>query len=86
MASGTAITVNAPNLTAAQALTDFLVSKEHGEWRAVNIFARSNNSLAETSNLTDIDTLGNVEMDLNYLIEHKQELLDRYADIVASVS
>ena len=86
MASGTAITVNAPNLTAAQALTDFLVSKEHGEWRAVNIFGRSNNSLAEISNLTDIDTLGNVEMDLNYLIEHKQELLDRYADIVASVS
>ena len=87
MASGTAITKNAPNLTAAQALTDFLASKEHGEWRAKAIFARSNNSeVSAPEGCPDLDEMNNVELDLEYLTEHKQDLIDKYNEIVAANS
>ena len=86
MASGMAITKNAPNLTAAQALTDFLASKEHGDWRADAIYARSNNANSKVPEgcPTD-DEMNNVDYDLDYLIEHKQELIDKYNEIYASL-
>jgi iron(III) transport system substrate-binding protein len=86
MASGMSITKNSPNLTAAQALMDMLASKEHGDWRTTHIFGRSNNKYASTKGLKDADELGNVDLDLDYITEHKQELIDKYNEIVAELS
>lgn len=86
MAGGGAITKNAPNLPAAQAVMDIMSSAEFQSRRSDVCSGRGSNSEAELYGLPDAETLGVEELDYDYLNEHRDELINHWNEIVADAN
>lgn len=83
MASGSAIVKDAPNLSAAQAMIDLLSSAEFQQKFANESATRCSNGNCTLNGLPDESTLGLVDLDYNYLREHKDELIDKFTEMYA---
>ena len=85
MAGGAAITKNAPNLPAAQAMMDLLSSAEFQNARATIASGRGSNGTCDLGDLPSEDTMTMVELDFDYLTANKEAILNKWNDLVASI-
>ena len=85
MAGGAAITKNAPNLPAAQAMMDLLSSAEFQNARATIASGRGPNRTCDLGDLPSEDTMTMVELDFDYLTANKEAILNKWNDLVASI-
>lgn len=85
MAGGAAITKNAPNLPAAQAMMDLLSSAEFQNARATIASGRGSNGTCDLGDLPSQDTMTMVDLDFEYLTANKENILNKWNDLVASI-
>ena len=85
MAGGAAITKNAPNLPAAQAMMDLLSSAEFQNARATIASGRGSNGTCDLGDLPSQDTMTMVDLDFEYLTANKEAILTKWNDLVASI-
>lgn len=86
MAGGAAIVKTAPNLEAAQAMMDLLSSAEFQDARAEVSAGRGSNGNCDLKGLPDSDTLGLVDLDYDYLAEHKDEMINKFTEMYADLN
>lgn len=86
MAGGAAITKNAPNLPAAQAMMDILSSSEFQNARASIASGRGSNSNCELGELPAESGMNMIELDFDYLNVNKEALINKWNDIASSVN
>ncbi|MGO4947043.1 extracellular solute-binding protein [Blautia sp. Sow4_E7] len=86
MAGGAAIVKTAPNLEAAQAMMDLLSSAEFQDARAEVSAGRGSNGNCDLKGLPDSDTLGLVDIDYDYLAEHKDEMINKFTEMYADLN
>lgn len=86
MAGGAAITKNAPNLVAAQAMMDIISSAEFQSARAEVASGRGSNGNCDLNGLPEESTLNVKPLDFAYLTANKEALIGRWNDLVASVN
>lgn len=78
MAGGAAIVKDAPNLEAAKAMIDLLASAEFQDVRAEESSGRGSNSNSILVDLPEESELKMIDLDFDYLIEHKDDIIDRW--------
>ena len=83
MAGGAAMVKDAPNPAAAEAMLDLLSSKEFQEARALKSAGRPSNGECELFGLPDESTLGMVDLDFQYLTDHKEAICNRWNELLA---
>lgn len=83
--TGAGICKNAQNLPAAQAFMDLLSSAEYQTNRALVACGRGSNSGADLGDLPPQDSINVVEMDLDYLTENKEAIIERWNEVFASI-
>lgn len=86
MAGGAAITKNAPNLVAAQAMMDILSSAEFQSARAEVASGRGSNGNCNLNGLPEESSMTVKPLDFDYLTANKEALIGRWNDLVASVN
>ena len=86
MAGGAAIIKTAPNLPAAQAMMDLLSSAEFQDARAQASAGRGSNTNCNLQGLPEESGLGIVDLDFDYLAEHKDDLIGRFTEMYADLS
>lgn len=86
MAGGAAIVKSSPNLEASQAMMDILSSAEFQDARAEVSAGRGSNTNCDLKGLPEEDTLGLVELDYEYLAEHKDEMLNKFTELYADLN
>ncbi len=86
MAGGAAIVQDAPNLPAAEAMMDLLSSAEFQDARAEVSAGRGSNGNCNLSGLPDENTLGLVDLDFDYLTEHKDEIMTHWNELFADLN
>lgn len=84
MAGGAAIVKDAPNQAAAEAMIDLLSSAEFQEARAQVSAGRPSNGTCALSGLPEESTLGLVDLDFQYLTDHKDEICNRWNELFAA--
>jgi len=85
MAGGAAITKNAPNLSAAQAMMDLLSSAEFQTARATIASGRGSNGNCDLGDLPAESSMNMVPLDFSYLTANKEALINKWNDIMASI-
>lgn len=85
MAGGAAITKNAPNLSAAQAMMDLLSSSEFQSARATIASGRGSNGNCDLGELPAENSMKMVALDFNYLTSNKEAIINKWNDLVASI-
>lgn len=85
MAGGAAITKNAPNLSAAQAMMDLLSSSEFQSARATIASGRGSNGNCDLGELPAEDSMKMVALDFDYLTSNKESIIGKWNDLVASI-
>lgn len=85
MAGGAAIVKNAPNLPAAQAMIDLLASSEFQDIRAAQSSGRGSNKNCNLLDLPKEDELGLIELDYDYLSNHKEDMCTHWNDLWADL-
>lgn len=78
MASGGAIVKDAPNTPAAEAMMDLLASTEFHDLRTEKSSGRSANSLSSLDGLPEEEDMDLTPLDADYLIEHKDDMIDKW--------
>ena len=85
MAGGAAITKNAPNLPAAQAMMDLRSAAEFQEARATLASGRGANGTCDMGDLPAESNFSMVELDFAYLTANKEAMIEKWNDLVASL-
>lgn len=85
MAGGAAIAKNAPNLPAAQAMMDLLSSAEYQTIRGEDTSGRGSNSAVVIDTLPPESDFNMIELDFDYLTENKEDMIERWNDLVADL-
>ena len=83
-ASGGAMIKGCPNRVAAEAMLDLLGSVEVQEGRALENCARGTNRNYIYEGYPSDEEIGVVPLDFEYIAEHKEEMLDRWAETWAA--
>ena len=78
MASGGAIVKGAPNMKAAEAILDLLASTEYHDMRSETSSGRAANKNSDLNGLPNESELNVKELDFEYLIKNKDNLLDKW--------
>ena len=86
MASGGAISKNAPNLPAAEAMMDLLASSEFQTARAEESSGRGSNKNCELFNLPKESELDLVSLDFDYLTENKDQMCEHWNQLWAEIN
>ncbi|MCD8223717.1 MAG: extracellular solute-binding protein [Clostridiales bacterium] len=86
MAGGAAIVKDAPNLPAAQAMIDLLASAEFQNIRAAESSGRGSNGNVDLQDLPADDTLNLIDLDYDYLRDHKEDICTKWNDLWAELN
>lgn len=86
MASGGAISKNAPNMAAAEAMMDLLASAEFQSARALESSGRGSNMNCDLLNLPAESELNLVALDFTYLTENKEQICQHWNQLWAELN
>lgn len=84
-ADGITIIKNAKQKENAQKFIDFVTSKEIQTYVAAECFRRSVRPDVKTDNFVDFDSIKTIDIDINYVIENDEKILDTFDELYEKV-